>query len=91
MDIEEGTFKNIERALGRRLVDDERGNVDNFSSFTERDISEISVLGKSSLILVVSYIMFRLKDGASLRSSKSYYSSVIDQGIPMHEWLEELD
>lgn len=89
MEIEKDTLKNIENVLGRSLSDNERGNVNNFWSFTDSDLLEISSLGKKSLVWAVSYIMFRLKNGASLRASKSYYTSVVDEGIPVHEWVEE--
>lgn len=72
--------------LGREIMPSESGNVASFNDFSLADIEEFRTLDKSSGILAVSFIRFRLSGDVALSTVTSYYAAVIQHGIPVNEW-----
>ena len=86
MNLDKDLKEKIELVLDREISEFEQGNVESFSAFSERDVVEIVALGLKSSILAISYIRFRLNGKVSLGQVVSYYSTVIQQGVPVAEW-----
>lgn len=85
-DISSDLQRKINMVLGREVSTSEAGNVASFADFSSADIEEFRKLEKSSGILAVSYIRFRLGGSVELDAVASYYASVIQQGVSVEEW-----
>lgn len=88
MDLSADLHKKISLILGKEVLLGEQGNVASFAEFTESDIAEIRLLESKSGILAISYIRFRLQDNVALNRVVSYYSSVIQQGLSVKDWMQ---
>ncbi len=91
MDLSAELKKRIEIAIGREISSSEQGGVDSFLKLSEIDIHEINLLERSSGVLAISYIRFKLRGNVTLSLATSFYSSVIQQGVPAKEWLRGLN
>jgi hypothetical protein len=61
-------------------------------AFTAADVAEIRKLAEQSgSLLAVRYIRFRLKPKISLSTVKVYFSSVIQGGEPVQEFMDVLN
>lgn len=86
MELTEELKRKIELVLGRAVESEEGGNVESLAGFSNRDVSEIRVLGQRSGILAISFIRFRLNSNEDLNSVISYYASVVQEGASVEKW-----
>lgn len=89
MDLSDYLKDRIEAILRRQIFPGECGGVNGFKDFSASDMTEINALGQVSVVLAVSYMRYRLREGASLDQAVSYYGSVIQRGLTVDEWLRE--
>ena len=86
MELKMEMKNSIERALGRKVLADEKGNVDSFADFSDLDKEEFRTLQETNLTMEISYIRYRLKRDVHISDAISYASSVIHQGMDVKKW-----
>lgn len=83
-------YEKVCRVLGRVILSSEEGSVESFFDFSDSDLRDFRLLGDTSIILVVSYIRFRLQGNVALDSVVSFYSTVVENEVPVAKWHEAL-
>lgn len=85
--INPDTKGKISKALGKDIALFGEGSTESFADFSESDLDDLRKLEKKGGVLAVSYIKYRLKIRAELNLIVAFYASVIQQGIPLDEWV----
>lgn len=80
-------YEEICSVLGRKIPASDEGGYGSFADFTEEDLNDLRLLGRASSIMAISYIRFKLKGRIDLNSAVAFYAAVIQQGVPLQEWI----
>lgn len=89
MNLSSELLEKIGATLGRNITPSEEGSAGSFADLTESDINDIRLLEKTSGVLAISYIRFKLKGTVSLNAAVSYFATVIQQGVRVEDWVNE--
>ncbi|MEO2216146.1 hypothetical protein ABGV49_03595 [Chromobacterium vaccinii] len=85
--LSEDAIRKIGMVLGRDIIPSEEGG-GSFEDFSEADLNSFRLLESRSGVLAVSYIRCRLANKEDLDVVVSFLATVVQQGIPIEEWVK---